>query len=805
MKISYRWLKRYLPIDLNPELVSELLTDTGLEVEGLEEVETIPGGLRGVVVGEVLTCEQHPNADRLRITTVNIGMEDAVQIVCGAPNVASGQKVPVATVGTTLYPGGEELKIKKGKIRGEVSMGMICAEDELGLGSGHDGIMVLDDSLIPGIPCSSVFDVESDFVFEIGLTPNRTDAMGHIGVARDLRAAMITKGMDAPELEEPKLFASETAPNPIDLRIEDEGGCPSYHGTFIANVTIEESPDWLKEHLVTIGLTPKNNAIDITNFVLHTFGHPLHAFDADAIEGNTVIVRKAKTGEKLITLDEVERALDPQDCVIADATKPMCIAGVLGGASSGVTRQTKNIYLEGAYFDSVRVRKTAKRHAINSDASYRYERGVDPNATIDAHAYAVALLCELTGGTASTRDHKGKDHFERVLIDFSRSKVLKLIGVELDKAKMTQILELLDFEIISIDGDSWKVLAPTYRVDVTRDVDVAEELLRIYGFNEVPVPDQMRISVAQHDPRPEKIERSVLDQLTGNGFFEIMNNSLAKGADYTTLQPEVSASLIEMLNPLSLDLNVMRNNLLFGGIQAISFNQKRQQPNLRFFERGKTYGKGSNGYYENTQLDLFAAGAQREDYWNSASQQNDYFWLKGTLEALFNRLEVSVSFTTAEHSLYGEFVIVKSGKSTLGHLGTVHPKVLKHFDIKGAVVHASLNWEQWKNLVLRGGASLFENLPKFPSVRRDIALLVDRSEQYQNLEDCIRQVGKGLLVNTFLFDVYEGDKLPADKKSYAIGLIFQDANKTLNDKAVDKTLQRILDQLNKRTGAVLRQ
>ncbi|MDA9199422.1 phenylalanine--tRNA ligase subunit beta, partial [Schleiferiaceae bacterium] len=327
MKISYRWLKRYLPIDLNPELVSELLTDTGLEVEGLEEVETIPGGLRGVVVGEVLTCEQHPNADRLRITTVNIGMEDAVQIVCGAPNVAAGQKVPVATVGTTLYPGGEELKIKKGKIRGEVSMGMICAEDELGLGSGHDGIMVLDDSLKPGIPCSSVFDVESDFVFEIGLTPNRTDAMGHIGVARDLRAAMITKGMDAPELEEPKLFASETAPNPIDLRIEDEGGCPSYHGTFIANVTIEESPDWLKEHLVAIGLTPKNNAVDITNFVLHTFGHPLHAFDADAIEGNTVIVRKAKMGEKLITLDEVERALDQQDCVIADATKPMCIAG----------------------------------------------------------------------------------------------------------------------------------------------------------------------------------------------------------------------------------------------------------------------------------------------------------------------------------------------------------------------------------------------------------------------------------------------------------------------------------------------
>lgn len=804
MKISYRWLKRYLPIDLNPELVSELLTDTGLEVEGLEEVETIPGGLRGVVVGKVLTCVQHPNADRLRITTVDIGAEEAVQIVCGAPNVAAGQKVPVATVGTTLYPGGEELNIKKGKIRGEESLGMICAEDELGLGSGHDGILVLDTALKPGTPCSTVFDVESDFVFEIGLTPNRTDAMGHIGVARDLRAAMVTKGMLAPDLELPQLTAPETAVNPIALRIEDESGCPAYNGTYISNVTIKESPDWLKEHLVAIGLTPKNNAVDCTNFVLHTFGHPLHAFDADTIAGDTVIVRQAKAGEKLITLDDVERELDPQDCIIADASKPLCIAGVLGGANSGVTETTQNIYLEGAYFDSVRVRKTAKRHAINSDASYRYERGVDPNATIDAHAYAVALLCELTGGTASARDQKGQQEFPRVEIAFSRTKVLKLIGVELDAAKMTQILELLDFEIMSVEGNLWTVSVPSYRVDVTRDVDVAEELLRIYGFNEVPVPDQMRISVAAHDPRPEKIERSVLDQLTGNGFYEIMNNSLAKGTDYTTLLPEVSTSLIEMLNPLSLDLNVMRNNLLFGGLQSISFNQKRQQPNLRFFERGKTYGKGANGYYENTQLDLFAAGAQGENYWNSTRQKNDYFWMKGLLEGLFDRLGLPVTFTAQQHSLYGEYVALKSGKSTVGYLGTVHPAVLKHFDIKDAVVHASINWEQCKQLTLQRGASLFKSLPKFPSVRRDLALLVDRSEQYQNIEDCIMQVGKGLLTNAFLFDVYEGDKLPADKKSYAVGMIFQDANKTLNDKAVDKTVQRILDQLNKRTGAVLR-
>src|SRR5210317_1414468 len=448
MKISYRWLKRYLEVDLSPERVAEILTDTGLEVEGVDEVESIKGGLRGVVVGKVITCEQHPNADRLKVTTVDVGGEEPLQIVCGAPNVASGQTVPVALVGTTLYPKGEELKLKKGKIRGEESMGMICAEDELGLGQSHDGILVLDDSWAAGTPCAEVFDMESDFVFEIGLTPNRTDAMGHIGVARDLRAALITAGESAPALSIPAATFNSNTSNPIRLNVEDEG-CPAYYGAFLTNITVKESPEWLKNSLVAIGLTPKNNVVDITNYVMHTYGHPLHAFDADKIQGNTVVVRQAKSGEKLITLDDVERELNTSDMVIADANGPMCIAGVLGGKTSGVSDQTKNVYLEGAYFDAVRVRKTAKRHGINSDASYRYERGVDPNSTAAAHAYAASLICELTGATASTTE------FPKLEISFSFDKVCKLIGVSLSIETASDILKWLDFEIIGLNGDQW--------------------------------------------------------------------------------------------------------------------------------------------------------------------------------------------------------------------------------------------------------------------------------------------------------------------------------------------------------------
>ena len=803
MKISYRWLKRYLDIDLSPEKVDELLTDTGLEVEGFEEVESIKGGLRGVVVGKVLTCEQHPNADKLSLTTVDLGEGEPVQIVCGAPNVAAGQKVPVATVGTVLYPDGEELKIKKGKIRGEESFGMICAEDELGLGTNHNGIMVLDPMAKIGQPLAEIVGMESDYVFEIGLTPNRTDAMGHIGVARDLRAAMITKGMEAPELSIPSAPANTEGINPITLSIEDDG-CPAYNGAYISNANVGPSPEWLQNSLKAIGLTPKNNVVDVTNYVLHTFGHPLHAFDADQLSGNKVIIRPANSGEKLITLDEVERELDPSDMVIADNEKAACIAGVMGGLQSGVTSATTNIYLEGAYFNAVRIRKTAKRHGISSDASYRYERGVDPNATKDAHAYAIGLICELTGGQAAPVDSKGQDEFPPMEVVFSFDKVMKLIGLELSHEKVDQILRLLDFRIMAMNGDTWKVMVPTNRVDVTRDVDIAEEILRIYGFNEVPVPDQMRISVAKFDPRPEKIEAQLLSQLTGNGFYEIMNNSLSKGEDYEVLQPELSESLIQMLNPLSQDLNILRANLLFGALTSISFNQKRQNPNLRFFERGKSYGKGANGYYENALLDLCVAGAQGENNWHTAPIQNDFFNLKGLIEEVFNRLGLQAYFSPSEHSLYGEFLEIKVGKTKIGGIGTVHPKVTKHFDIKGEVVHSSLYWETLINLVLESGTKLFSNLPKFPSVRRDLALLVNSSTGFNEIQTVIQQVGGKLLSNSFLFDVYEGDKLPEGKKSYAVGMIFQDLEKTLNDKAIEKTVGRIVHQLGEKLDAHLR-
>jgi len=803
MNISYQWLKRFLSVDLDPKRVDELLTDTGLEVEGVQEVESVKGGLRGVVVGEVLTCEQHPNADRLRVTTVNIGADEAVQIVCGAPNVTVGQKVPVATVGTVLYPSGEELKIKKGKIRGEVSLGMICAEDELGLGNGHDGIMVLDGSLKPGTPCAEVFNIESDYIFEIGLTPNRTDAMGHLGIARDLRAALLVRGEESPELITPRGTFQKEGDNPIKLTIISEM-CPSYYGTYFTGVKVSESPDWLKNSLIAIGLTPKNNVVDITNYVLHSFGHPLHAFDADTLNGQKVIVRQANEGENITTLDGVERELSASDLVIADERKPVCIAGVLGGADSGVSEETTSVYLEGAYFDAISVRKTAKRHAINSDASYRYERGVDPNSTAAAHAYAASLICELTGATASQADHKGTTEFPKLEITFSFEKVCKLIGVALSIETASDILKWLDFEIIGLNGDQWTVKVPTYRVDVTRDVDIAEELLRIYGFNNVEISSGMRISVGKHDPRPEKIEKSLLDQLTGNGFYEIMNNSLSKGADYEALQPEVSANLIEMLNPLSQDLNVMRNNLLFGGLTAIGFNQKRQQSNLRFFERGKTYGKGGNGYFESSVVDLFSAGSVHTDHWKARTIDNDFFYLKGLFEALLNRFGFSATMAHKDHSLYGEFLSVKVGKTTVGHIGSVHPKVLGHFDVKGTVAHASLNWEQVISLMISNGTQSFEALPKFPSVRRDLALLVDTATTYAELVETITQTERKLLKNVFLFDVYEGNKLPSGKKSYAIGLTFQDANKTLNDKAVEKSVSRIVHQLGERLNAQLR-
>ena len=804
MKISYRWLKRYLNIDLSPERVAELLTDTGLEVEGIEEVERIKGGLRGVVVGEVLTCVPHPNADKLSITTVDLGDGTPLQIVCGAPNVAQGQKVPVATVGTVLYPDGEELKIKKGKIRGEVSMGMICAEDELGLGTSHDGILVLDAQLTPGTPASEVFEMESDHVFEIGLTPNRTDAMGHIGVARDLRAAILTLEGQAPRLDFPHSSFQPETNNPVSLHIQDADGCPAYNGIYFENVQVAPSPEWLQQSLTAIGIAPKNNVVDVTNYVLHTYGHPLHAFDAQRLNGQQVVVRRAHEGEQLVTLDGVERALHTDDLVIADAEKSVCLAGILGGQDSGVTEQTTSVYLEGAYFDPVRIRKTAKRHGLSTDASYRYERGVDPNTTRMAHEYAAALICELTGAKASPCDHQGRETFPAAQITFSLNKVLRLIGAEIEPSKVEGILSALDIALLSTGGDLWTVQVPTYRVDVTRDVDIAEEILRIYGFNNIPVPSQMRISVAAFDPKAEVLEKQLLAQLTGNGFYEIMNNSLTKGEHYEKLQPAQAEKLIRILNPLSQDLDSMRAHLLFGGLEAVSFNQKRQRPNLRLFERGRVYGKGGSGFFEQQHLDLFIAGEERTEHWHTAPLKNDFFELKGLLEGLFARLKTPVSTKRIEHELYSECLEFKAGKTKLALLGTVHPKVMQHFEVKGTVLHASLLWDTLTQLLLQRAPQLFTALPKYPQVRRDLALLVPAGVDFNALSELIRASDRKYLREVFLFDVYEGKNLPEGTKSYACGLVFQDEKKTLNDKSVDASIARILAQLKEQLGVELR-
>ena len=591
--------------------------------------------------------------------------------------------------------------------------------------------------------------------------------------------------------------------NPVKISLESQA-CSSYYGTYFTNVLVSESPDWLKNSLKAVGITPKNNVVDVTNYVLHTFGHPLHAFDAAKIKGDSIVIRQATQGEVITTLDEVKRTLDAEDLVIADQNKPMCIAGVLGGSNSGVVNKTSEVYLEGAYFDPISVRKTAKRHSVNTDASYRYERGVDPNTTFQAHAYAVELICELTGASASPVDHIGMTHFPRVEITFSFEKVSRLIGVSMSIEKASDILKWLDFEIIALNGDQWTVKVPTCRVDVTRDVDIAEEILRIYGFNNIEVPSDMRISIAKYDARPSAIEKSILGQLTGNGFFEIMNNSLSRGSDYKLLQKDVTDTLIEVLNPLSQDLNIMRNNLIFGGLEAISFNQKRQQTNLRFFERGKTYGKGKSGYFENTVLDLFCAGNSNTHHWNSAPNPNDFFFMKGLVEGLFNGLGLSLVMVPKEHSLYNEYLSLKIGKTTIGHMGSIHPKVRHHFDIKEGVFHASLLWETITALKINSGSKPFESLPKYPSIRRDLALLVDSSINYAELTESIVQTERKLLRDVFLFDVYEGDKLPKGKKSYAIGLIFQDLKKTLNDKVVDKSIDKIVHELNERFGAKLR-
>lgn len=808
MKISYNWLQQFLQTDWEAEKTGELLTDLGLEVEGIEKVESIKGSLKGVVVGEVKTCVKHPNADKLKITTVDLGEGTPVQIVCGAPNVDAGQKVPVATVGTMLYDEkGEGFKIKKGKIRGEESHGMICAEDELGLGKGHDGIMVLDAGLTPGTPCSEVFNIETDYVFEIGLTPNRSDAMSHFGVARDLRAGLIQQGTHL-ELISPSVsnFHVDERTLKTDIEIEDKELVPRYCGITITDVEVKDSPEWIQNRLKAIGLTPKNNIVDITNYVLHELGQPLHAFDASKIRGGKIVVKTLPEGTKFTTLDDVERELSSEDIMICDADdKPLCIAGVFGGVNSGVTEHTHSIFLESAYFNPVSVRKTAKRHGLNTDASFRFERGIDINTTQYALKRAALLIEEYAGGKMSSDI---LDFYPIKLQDFevflSFENTYKLIGQEIPKETIKTILSSLDIKINSFTEAGLGLVVPSYRTDVQREADIIEEILRVYGYNNVEFSHKLNTSISFDSDINVKVENIAANQLTALGFNETMANSLTK-ADYLelseNLNPEQS---VEMLNPLSNDLKVMRQSLLFSGLESVAYNLNRKQNSLKFYEFGKTYHKYESGYHENKHLTLFVTGNKTQDSWKAATQASDFFYLKGIILNLLSRLGIDkVKTTPTKSDIFSEGITLSLGKMKLVDFGVVKRSILKEFSIKQEVLFADFNWQTILNLVGKKNIKV-SDLPKFPAVKRDLALLLDNKIEFKEIYNLAFQSEKKLLKEVDLFDVYEGDKLPEGKKSYAVSFVLQDENKTLADKQIDKIMQKLQQTFEKNLDAVLR-
>lgn len=806
MKISYNWLKQFIKIDLKSEETAAILTDLGLEVEVVSNYQSVRGGLEGVVVGHVLTCEKHPDADRLKITTVDLGEATPVQIVCGASNVAAGQKVPVATIGTKLFDkDGNEFEIKKGKIRGQESHGMICAEDELGLGTSHDGIMVLDEKLKPGTPCAKVFNIENDEVFEIGLTPNRADAMSHYGVARDLRASLLQKNSTV-ELITPSVstFRIDKRTLKIDVDVKDNKLAPRYCGVTISGITVKESPEWLKNRLKAIGLTPKNNVVDVTNYILHDLGQPLHAFDASKINGK-IIVKTVEAGTKFTTLDDVERTLHEEDLMICDEKGPMCIAGVFGGKSSGVTDTTNSIFLESAYFNPVSVRKSAKRHGLNTDASFRFERGIDPTITEFALKRAALLIKEVAGGEITS---DVVDIYPKKIEDFpvflNFEKTTKLIGQELPKETIKKILASLDIKVTTVSDAGLGLIIPSYRVDVQREVDVIEEILRVYGYNNINFTKKLNATVS-NSARTEdyKVQNLVASLLNANGFHEMMANSLTT-PEYIGLSEILKEEYnVTMLNPLSSDLSAMRQSLLFSGLEAVSYNINRRNGDLKLFEFGKTYHKLPSGYDEPKHLTLFVSGNRSEESWTNAQKPSDFFLFKGYVNAILERLGITkIQYKLVSSDVFAEGIAIACGNDTLVEFGTVKKSILKHFDIKQEVFYADFNW----NLVLKliGTKIKFTDIPKYPEVRRDLALLVDENVGFNSIYTIARQTEKSLLKEVNLFDVYQGKNLPEGKKSYAVSFILQDNSKTLTDEQIDKILNKLQKNFENELGASLR-
>ena len=805
MHISHRWLHDYLDFDLSPTKTSELLTDLGLEVEGLTSYQSIKGGLEGIIVGEVISCKQHPNADRLKVTEVNLG-DQVVQIVCGAPNVAKGQKVPVATVGTLLYPTeGEPFKIKKSKIRGEESFGMICAEDEMGIGTLHDGILILPEDSEIGTPLSNLFETYEDHIYEIGLTPNRSDAMSHYGVARDLRAGLALEKTQSPLNTIPvSSFHVENTASPIEIEVEEHELVPRYLGVVISGIEVKESPTWLKDRLKSIGLNPINNIVDITNFILHGLGQPLHAFDYEKIKGLKVVVRKAKQGEKLLCLDEVDRELDTDDLVICDNEGPMCIAGVFGGYHSGVSNTTTSIFLESAYFDAVSVRKTAKRHGLNTDASFRFERGIDIEFCEIALKRAANLIREVAGGVISSEISSFYPREkESVQLFLNYEKLNTILGHQIEREKIKSILVSLDFRILNETESGLGLIVPLYRVDVTREIDVVEEILRVYGYNHIPIPQKLTSTLNRSKSSSNlQNQNRVADFLVSLGYNEILTNSLVP------LSNNQSRQSIGLKNPLSKELEVLRDHMIGTTLQSVAFNLNRQRSDIKFFEFGKTYSKKGKELEEKRELVLAITGSRYPENWMQTRSTTSFFDIKTVSLELLRRLgihDLQESLLNKEHPLFAEGLVIESNGQMIAKLGLVQESLLENYDIDQSVFASIIYWDSVLDLSDRKeGEKLYTTIAKYPAVRRDLALLLDDSILFSEIREVCFESERKLLKNVNLFDVYKGKSLDSGKKSYGISLILSDPEKTLTDKQVDKAMERIVNNLQEKFDCSLR-
>ncbi|MDM1373401.1 phenylalanine--tRNA ligase subunit beta [Myroides marinus] len=811
MHISYNWLKQFIKLDITSEETSEILTDLGLEVEGITQYESLKGGLRGVVVGHVLSCTKHPNADKLNVTKVDLGTGEPVQIVCGAPNVAAGQKVPVATIGTELFDAeGNAFQIKKGKIRGEESFGMICSEVELGLGTDGSGILVLDEKWAPGTPAATLFNITTDEVFEIGLTPNRSDAMSHWGVARDLRASLLQNSKEDTQHKElitPSVskFKVERRTLKIDVVVDDYKKAPRYCGVTISGVEVKASPDWLQDRLKAIGIAPKNNIVDVTNYVLHDLGQPLHAFDAAKIKGGKVFVKTVDAGTKFVTLDGVERTLHQDDLMICDENGPMCIAGVFGGSKSAVSENTSTIFLESAYFNPVTVRKAAKRHGLNTDSSFRFERGVDPAITEYALKHAALLIQQVAGGeiTSDIIDlYPKKVEEHSVFLNFNN--ITRLLGEEISKETIKKILVSLDIKVHNMSDIGIGITVPAYRADVTREIDVIEEILRVYGFNNITFSSKLNATIANSSRTEDhRVTNIVAQQLVAQGFHEIMNNSLTTPA-YTELSENIKSNFqVDILNPLSYDLSVMRQSLLFGGLESIAYNVNRKRGDLKFFEFGKTYHKMLNNYEEYKRLSVFATGNITKASWNSVQKPITFFEFKGYINGILARLGFAkVTTQPVESDVFSEGIAYYVGKEAIVEFGILKKHVTKHFDIKQEVCYAEFNWDNVLKVV--SAKIKLTEINKFPSVKRDYALLIDEAVTFEDIYNIVKQVDKAIIKDVTLFDVYQGDKIEDGKKSYAISIHMEDTSKTLTDSQVDKIMSKIQYQLENNVNAQIR-